>query len=424
MRRSRLFGYAIAVALLQVLITGCFDRSELEEQAFLVTLGIDQLDKSHVAVIGRVAVPSKLSGTAGGSGGSAGGSDFLSGAPVVSASGRSLHEALNMMNTGIERTINLSHLSAVMFSDRAAKAGLLPYLHTLVRYREFRRTLYVFVTKGSMSDVFLKDQPVLETSATRVIEDLHETSQRTGYATSVEMHQLLNGLEVPGGDPVVPILSYNKQVGRESKKSSGSVNHLDPHEISYVPGQVNRAGGNPVECIGTALFKSDHMVGVLSGEQTRYLQLLNGMIGRIVINMKSPVGNPNYVSVGVKYAEPIRVSVRLSKNPQIRVNQSFEAELLGDQTNATFASDKNRQILERALASEIKRNEVGLIQTVFKKYDAEPFHFFEYARNQFHTYNQMEKFNWRKQLANAQVQVTTSVSLRRLGMQLNPPVAE
>lgn len=421
-RMAQWFGWLAVMIVATLGTTGCFDAGELEEQAFLVTLGVDQADRTApLTLIARVAVPSKLSAGAGGSGG--GGGDYQSGTPVVTAQGRTIHEALTMMNTGVERSINLSHIAAILFSDRSAKLGLLQYLRTLTRYRQFRRTLYMFVAEGSLGDVFLKDHPVLEMSATRLIEDLHDSSVRTGFAPSVELHQFLGKIESPNCDPVLPILAYNPQVGKEKKKEAGSPEDLRKASISSTSGTINRAGGNPVECVGTALFRGDRMVGELTGEQTRFLQLLNATSNRITLSVPEPRGGPGYLTVSVRYAEPIRVDVNVrAKPPQVHISQSFEAELLGDQNNSSYVSRADKLTLQHVLSTYIKSRELTLLSTLYRHYDIDPVGLFSFARGQFADYNTMIHYDWRAQLPKLQPHIVTEVSLRRMGTQLNPAV--
>lgn len=420
--RKALTGCVLAIAFTSV--SGCYDRVELEEQAFLISLGIDQAPKELIKLTARVAVPSKLSGTSGGGGGGSGGgsNDSESGTPLVSASGRTILEAISNMNTGIERTINLTHLSAVTFGDAAARKGLLPYLRTLVRYREFRRTLFVFVAKGELGDVFRKDKPVLETSITRTIEDWHESSERTGYAPSIQLHRFLGSLGTPNEDPVLPVLSVNQQVGKENPKEGGDPSHLRARSLSLTPGGVDRAGANPVECIGTAVFRGDKLVGILDGNESRYLQILTGSLRRAVISIGAPAGQ-GYLSFAVRYAEPITVKLKLAgKSPRLHIAQSFEAELIGDQAAMAFTTEAERRVVERALAARIKRDELHLIAKVYKGYRVEPFHYFSYARGSFPTFSSMRNYDWHSRLPSVQVTVETEVNLRRLGLQLNPPV--
>ena len=416
MRRGVLMWLAAGTAAFT--LTGCFDRAELEEQAFLVTLGVDRVRSNVTTVMARVAVPSKLSGTSGGSAPSGGGGN---GTPVVSATGRNMNEALLLMNSGIERSINLSHLSAVVFGEQAAKSGLLPYLRTLVRYREFRRTLYVFVTKGDAARVFDKDEPQLETSLTRNVEDLNAQSQRTGLAPSTQVHQFLGRLEAPNSDPVAPILALNEQVAAETKKTAGSASHLQGRRVSYRSGEIDRAGGNPVECVGTAVFRHDRMVGLLDGRETRYLRLLDQSISRLLVVLPMKGGAP--LVLDVRYARPLQVALTLGPRPVLRIHQSFEAELVGDQSAVPLDSGAQRARVEQALVHYLVAGEQRVIRKAFVRYGADPFGFFAYARGDFPDYGSMERYDWHAALKNTRVVIFASANLRRLGVQLSPPIS-
>lgn len=384
----------------------------------MVTLGVDCARHNVTTVTARVAVPSKLSGTIGGGSPTGGGE---SGTPVVSATGRNMNEALLLMNSGIERSINLSHLSAVIFGEQAAKSGLLPYLRTLVRYREFRRTLYLFVAQGDVSKVFDKDKPQLETSLTRNVEDLNTQSTRTGLAPSIQVHQFLGDLEAPNSDPVAPILALNDQVAREGKKTAGSASHLNGRAVSYRSGEIDRAGGNPVECVGTAVFRHDRMVGQLDGRETRYMRLLDQSIQRLVVVL--PTRGGSYLSLDVRYARPLVVRLTLGPRPLLEIRQSFEAELMGDQSAESHASGADRARLEQTLASYLAAGEQRVIHKAFTEYGADPFGFFAYARGNFPDYGSMERYDWHAALPKTRVVVSAVANLRRLGVQLSPPVS-
>ncbi len=403
---------AALVILGSVFSTGCFDRSELEEQAFLIMLGFDSPKPDEVNVIASVAIPSKLSGTSG-QGGSSGGGDFEQGTPLVAAKGRTINEALSLMNTGIERKINLSHLSAIIFSEDTAKQGLLPYLRTLSRYREFRRNHYLFISHGDLIELMQSQKPLLELSATRYIEDLHLTNRSLGYAPSVQVEQYLNALYSPVVDPVLPVLSVNEQKTEKKNK-----------KLHFSPGHIDRLGGNPVECVGTAIFQKDKMVGMLDGMETRYLQLLNGSIKRIEIAVPSPYQHRTYLSVGIRPSKTTTKEIILKgTNRHIKIQQNLEAELLGDQGNISYVDEKNRAVLEKMIGDSVQKYEDRVLNKLLHKKKVAPIDFLEEARGDFPTYDAFAKFAWQKTLAITPVECHVKVVMRRLGSQLNAPIA-
>ncbi len=404
----------LVLAALPFLTTGCFDRSELEEQAFVITLGMEAVKPNLVQVVARLAIPNKLAGAggAGGGGGSSGTGGFSTGSPLVIAKGRTIHEALALMNTGIERRINLSHLSALVFSEETAKAGLLPHLRTLSRYREFRRTHFMFITQGPVEQVMEAQKPVLEQSATRYVEDLNMLNRTTGFAPSIQVEPFLNNLYSPALDPILPIVNVNPGDLREGKK------------LRFASGRIERVGGNPVESVGTALFQNDKMVGTLDGMETRYLQLLNGQLKRLQLAISSPFDKGVYLSVGVRPSKSRRYEFALfGARRHITVWQNFEAELLGNQGERPYVSGADRSKLENAIRDTIQKNESRLTNKLLRQKKTNPLEWIDLAKTAFPTYTAYARFPWQKTLATIPVRYEVNVVLQRMGNQLSIPIA-
>jgi len=407
----------IACVIAASITTGCYDRSELEEQAFVVTLGIDHPAPGRVEVTGRIAIPSKLGGQGGGQGG-ASSADIAKGTATVSGSGRDIHEALALMNGGVERVLNLSHLAAIIFSRRAAEQGLLEDLGTLVRYREFRRTLFVFISLPPIADVLAENRPVLESSVTREIEGLQLTTRRTGLTPTVQLHAFTGAIEAPGIDPIAPTLAINPDGGKSGTKggAQGSSGHT-----SYAPGRMSRKGGNPLEFVGTAVFRSDRMVDVLDGTQTKYLLLLRNELNRLVVTTALAHRPGEQVTAAVHGVHPPRVTVRLGSRPRIRIEQELEAELIGDRGGVDVMDARVRQEVERAIRRQITAAELAVLRRTMRRDRADVALLFQSARGNFATFAEMRAYPWRKELARAQVHIVMRVTVRRLGTQLNPP---
>ena len=404
---------AMVLIIGSLFTTGCFDRTELEEQAFLIIIGFDNPRPDVYTVIARMAIPSKLSGTSGQGGGASGSGDFDQGTPIVAAQGRTIHEALSLMNMGIERKINLSHLSAIIFSEKTAKKGLLPYLRTLSRYREFRRNHYLFISHGNLQKLMKAQKPLMESSATRYMEDLHLISGSLGYAPSIQVEQYLNALYSPSIDPILPVLSVNSE--KTEHKNT---------KLHFKPGHIDRSGGNPVECVGTALFHHDKMVGMLDGMDTRFLQLLNGTIKHIEMAIPSPFQKNVYLSVGIRLSKSSKKAFVLQgAHRYIAIRQNLEAELLGDQGTISYVNEKNRAILEQTISNFVENHENRLIYKLLHKKKTVPFNFIEEARAKFATYPAYAAFPWGSTLAEIPVRCDVSAVMRRLGSQLNAPIS-
>ena len=176
-----------------------------------------------------------------------------------------------------------------------------------------------------------------------------------------------------------------------------------------------------MECIGTAVFRNDRMVGQFDGRETRYMRLLDRSLQRMMVVI--PARGGGYLSLDVRYARPLDVRLTLGARPLLQIRQSFEAELMGDQSAESFASHMARVRLEQMLARHIAAGEEKVIRKAFIQYGADPFGFFSYARGNFPDYGAMERYDWHAALKKTRVVISATANLRRLGVQLSPPVS-
>ena len=52
----------LIILVLSFLITGCYDRKELDDLAYAIALGIDKGDEKNLDITYQIAIPLKISG--------------------------------------------------------------------------------------------------------------------------------------------------------------------------------------------------------------------------------------------------------------------------------------------------------------------------------------------------------------------------
>jgi hypothetical protein len=78
--------------------------------------------------------------------------------------------------------------------------------------------------------------------------------------------------------------------------------------------------------------------------------------------------------------------------------------------------------LEASVRQRIESKEKTLIAHVLHDYQADPFAIFKHTRSEFMTYQDFQKYDFRKAMKTAQVDVQVDVKLRRVGVQLAPAI--
>ncbi|GIM46935.1 germination protein GerAC [Collibacillus ludicampi] len=454
-KRGLLLNLLLILILLCPLLSGCYDRVELEEMAFVVSMGFDKGPGDTIDVTARVAVPRKLTGGgSGGGGGGAGGGEEVGGAKAITIRAHTVEEALNLLNTSVERRVSLIQLSIVVFGEDLARRGILPYIRPLVRSREFRRTIFVSVVKGKAKEAFDANKPILENTVTRYNEDVRQVGRHTGLSTTIMLHDFVTAVESVHEDPYTGVFAVNEDVkvqaeeekkknkskgdgkggdegtegetgGKGAKQESGEKIKIKGQDISFEPGQVKRQGGNPLEFIGMAVFQKDKLVTILDGIDTRMLLSLRGELNRTQAIFANPYSKNDYITVEIKQARPPQFEVIPLKEPlQIRIHLSLEGDLLGEMAGTDFTKEGKADLVEKIVADKVRARILSLLNTLYHKYQADPVGIVNHIRGQFLTMQDLKAYDWREKLKTADIDVDVNFKLRRVGVQLAPPISQ
>lgn len=106
-----------------VVLSGCWDRIEINDMAIVMATGVDyENDKVHLTA--QIFVPRKAGG-----GDSTGGSGSPSGVTLIrTAEGQNIAEALNRLQRKVPRNMFWGHCEVIVINEDAGKHGLREYI--------------------------------------------------------------------------------------------------------------------------------------------------------------------------------------------------------------------------------------------------------------------------------------------------------
>lgn len=179
------------------LLTGCWDRYELEDRANILGLAIDiaeekdlkdepevthrmgkfpeQKQETFYKVTAQIAVPGKIK--LGPEGGGGQGSEKT--AWILETYGHTMKDAMANLQQQLAEKLYLGHLQIIVVSDDIAKRGLSEINDFLRRDHEVRRTAWMAVNHEDASKV-IKTAPPLETVPSLYLSDTLNNAVRFG----------------------------------------------------------------------------------------------------------------------------------------------------------------------------------------------------------------------------------------------------
>ncbi|WP_145052406.1 Ger(x)C family spore germination protein [Paenibacillus xylanexedens] len=243
------------------LLSGCWDRQELNELGIMLGLGVDK-DGDQIKVSAQVVVPSEISSKSGGG----------IGTPVTQyhATAASLLEAIQKLTETSPRRIFMSHIRILVFGEEFAREeGIYDVIEALMREPTARPDYYVMVArKAKAADVLNLLTPLENIPAEKLYNSLDVSAKTWSPTTTVTGDELMDTMISPGIQPVITGIEI---IGNHKK--SGEKSNI---ESIVVPAHLNTTG--------LAVFHKDKLIGWLTENESKGFNYVRG-------NVKTTVGH-------------------------------------------------------------------------------------------------------------------------------------
>ncbi|WP_281287205.1 Ger(x)C family spore germination protein [Paenibacillus hemerocallicola] len=404
--RNRTIPIAVLICMM-LLLTGCWDRLEIEERAIILGVAIDKAPASeiekprNVTFVGenvpetkapalritiQLAVPGRIPlGPSEGGGGSKGGEKPVW---VVSGVGYTIDDAFNILQQEVAHRLFWGHLRVIVISDEVAKLGLTNINEYLRRNPEVRRTNWIAVSEGEAAE-FMRVVPQLERVPILYLLGTMNDAVQMGKMPNAFAGTYWSASSSKGSDPYLP---YVRMV------RSGSF-----------------------EIAGLAFFKSDRMVGKTDPlEIGAYMGIKNMQAGGYAVLVQIP-GTDTSVMYQVTHRKSrIDVAIRNGK-PVFNVKIHNEGNLVEKSNELVQLSEEVIAKIERSLTENGPVSYRNLIRKTQQK-GSDIFGFGEYVRAKEPAYWNREirtKKKWEEMYKEIDVNLQVTSSIRRVGSKTN-----
>ncbi len=280
----------LMILLLMMSISGCWQRRELNETAFVLGLGLDKAPTGYRVTL-QVVIPSAITPqTAGGGGG---------GVPVIKSSFNvpTLYDTQRQYALISSRAAYYGHIRVLVIGEELARSGIGETLDVLKRSREPRDDYYVMVAKNNTAENVLGIlTPLNKLPASKLFETLEKSQDISARTVAIPFRDLIENLLSVGKSPVLTGLEIigepkagKKQSGLEETtpkarmrfsnvavfRKDKMLGWLDDNETigyNYITDNVKQSTG-PIEGEdGKAI-----VIGVLQTSTTRKVKIVNGV---------------------------------------------------------------------------------------------------------------------------------------------------
>ncbi len=363
--------FALMLAAVCFVMSGCTVKN-VEAQAYAVSLGIDMTEEGGIGA--AVQVPSLSSG---GSSESGGGGD--SAYSFSEAKGDTLTGALEMLNAGLPRELNLTGVKCIVVSEELARSEKFSeVLEEMSQAYRVYGAAEVIVCRGQAAEFIRGQKPVI--------------GMRLSESTAVEMQHYRDLGCIPSARAAdVYYMSrsvYGDPVAVYAAAGSSAENTGNEEEL--IAGELPEQGDRENQYYGTALMDGGRMTGILSGEET---QLLNVLLGEIEYF--------SWVVEGV----PVRINV--SSGPEVRTDLRGSVPVIEVGLRFNMMTSKEG-LEEEELKKEIERR-LNEMTRQCQAAGADPFRYAEWAARSFLTVEDWVRYGWKERFPEADIRYDVRV---------------
>ncbi|PQP80099.1 hypothetical protein C0Q44_29150 [Paenibacillus sp. PCH8] len=214
--------------------SGCWSKVEINERTFVTAMYVDKADTpGEIKLTLNMPLPNRISPEGSGSG--------KEPYAAVSATGPTIADAIERIQTDLTRKISWGHTRVIVFGEAYAREGIEDTMEWIARQPLFHMSSYVMVAKGKAKDI--SDlTPVFEASPSDVLQEF-----------STEENLLKTQM--------LSIFTADKM------NQGFATSMLSPQQVSM----VSEAGESKkwVSQIGGAIFRQMRMVGTLTDDEAR-----------------------------------------------------------------------------------------------------------------------------------------------------------
>ncbi|MCY9664146.1 Ger(x)C family spore germination protein [Paenibacillus alginolyticus] len=384
-RLGRIF---CTLILLGVVLSGCWDRHELNDLAITVGVGFDKSGKEYL-VTTQIVNPNEVA--------SKKGSGYSTPITTFSASGVSVLEAARKLTTLTPRKIFASHLRILVISEELAREGVSKVLDGLSRDHEVRSDFYIIVAKGTTAAKVLQIlTPIERIPANKMFKTLETSEKAWAPTVSVQLDRFIRNLSKPTRDSVLTGIRLNGDL--EKGKSKSVLSETKPSTY--------------LEYSGIALFKKDKLVDWLNAEESKGYNYIMG-------NVKSTMGHVTCPKGGTITFEIIRAKTKMKGHvvngkPEINIQVFLEENVSEVQCQIDLLDPNTVSELERIVETKLKQVMFSTIKKA-KQNKADIFGFGDAIEDASPKTWLKVKSDWENEFAKLKVNIDAEINIRRFG---------
>lgn len=196
--------------LLSLSITGCYNKAELDNYAYVIGLGFDVgEEEGNINITYQIAIPVKIAGE-----------DSKSGKETFTTyttSATSINAANSIVNSMTSKEVDLSHTKIILYSEELARSDLTGHINSLISNIDIRPKTSVAICRGKAEDFLKNISPILEVNPAKYYELILSSFNYTSESIGSELVNFYSAVQSIDREAVVVISELIDEGAKEKE---------------------------------------------------------------------------------------------------------------------------------------------------------------------------------------------------------------
>lgn len=382
--------------ILSLLVTGCWNRTELNELGITVATGFDR-ENGKWSISYQIAVPSAMGTAQGGSGGGGGGKPSVH---VFTTVGSSIREAADLGYVENPRRLYFAHTDLLVIGREAAEFGINEILGLYFRNNDARETVLVALTDGRARDILTKIVPSEKMPGTALADIIQKESNFSSIFPKIKVYELAQKVLSDAGAAGIPVIEFTGegQSGMESlEKTTSSPGTL----------KLTRLG----------VFRRDQFVGWMNREESFGISWLSNQVkgSTMAFGCLNGKRENRQSSFRITNAKTTVTPIKSGEHFKMKIKVKVKGDLLEFQCNGDLTKPEVIRKIEKQLEEDI----LAIIQTGWKaakRMRVDLAGFADKVHRKYPKTWKEKKATWEDELAHIELDTEIKVSVQRPGL--------
>ena len=417
---KKTFIVLILISTIFAFFTNSTSSKKIDNMAYVVAVGIEKgtiekykitFELSTVKASSSDSSNSKSKGNEQSKKSSSSESESSSPFNIYSVECDSIDTGISLLNTYINKHINLSHCKIIVISEDLAKDGIRSIVYNFVNKIEIRPDCNIIISQTPGNEFEGNIKPTLEDVLDQYFKISTNTDDNdTDYTKIVTLNKFYSTLEDPLKQPYAALGIIN------NAQSSKEISNNNDIEIDKSIGSItSKKEEYLVELIGVAAFNDDKLVGKLSSTETICHLALIDDLKQSTISVPSPFEVNDEINLFISVTRAPKIKVYIDKNspaPFAKIDLKIIGRLLSFNNNEkTIDQDVIRKMEEKS-NEYITKQMYNYLYRTSKEFKSDISGIGMNVSRNFWTQQDLSNYDWLKKYENCVFDINVHTSIK------------